>query len=134
MRHATVATILALVVTTGCTYSVARLDYERHPELQAVRLWSSKKDVPANGLGPVEATRGGWTGCDTMATDATLQLLQDARAMGGAGVVATRFQNPAHWAGRPRCRRNWVLLGHMTVHAIGTAVKTPPDRVADAPH
>jgi hypothetical protein len=52
--------------------------------------------------------------------------------MGGTGVVATRYQNPAHWAGRPRCRRNWVFLGHMTVHATGLAVKTADTSTAAA--
>jgi hypothetical protein len=58
-----------------------------------------------------------------MATDATLALLSDARAKGGVGVGDTRYDNPAYWAGHPRCRRNWMLLGYMTVRARGYAVK-----------
>ncbi len=115
-----------LMVTTACTYSVARLDYRGHPELRAVRLWASRRDAAVPNLGPVEASRGGWTDCDGMATGATLDLLEEARVRGGDGVIATRYQNLAHWAGRPRCRRNWVLLGHMTVCAIGLAAKGAP--------
>ena len=117
-----------LSVASGCTYSVAHLDYRAHPDLRAVRLWTSRKDAQGPGnLGSVEASRGGWVDCDGMATATTLALLDDARAMGGDGVVATRYENPFHWAGRPRCRRNWVLLGHMTVYAIGLAVKGAPE-------
>ena len=111
-------------VASGCTYSPARLDYEGHPELHAVRMWNV--DLEPRGvtkLGLVEADRGGWTGCDAMATDATLKLLNDARAMGGASVVETRYENPGYWAGHPRCQRNWALLGYMTVRARGYAVK-----------
>jgi hypothetical protein len=119
-------TVLPAIVLAGCTYSVARLDYRTYPELGAVRMWTSRQDVKGPNLGSVEATRSGWTDCDAMATATTLDLLEQARAVGGDGVAATRFQNPSHWAGRPRCRRNWVLLGHMTVHAIGIAVKNSP--------
>jgi hypothetical protein len=119
---------LSLLATLafGCTYSVARLDYARHPELRNVRLWTDRHDAEVPNLGTVEAREGGWVGCDQMATAATLSLLDDARAMGGTGVVATRYYNPAHWAGHPRCRRNWVFLGHMTVWAQGVAVKELP--------
>jgi hypothetical protein len=110
----------------SCTYSVARLDYRAHPELQAVQLWANRKDVDVPNLGPVEASRGGWIDCDGMATAVTLDLLEEARARGGVGVVATRYYQMAHWAGRPRCRRNWVFLGHMTVRAIGLAAKAEP--------
>lgn len=118
--------LVALTVGSGCTYSVARLDYERHPELHAVRMWNV--DPTPDGvtnLGLVEADRAGWTDCDTMATDATLALLSDARAKGGVGVAEARYDNPAYWAGHPRCRRNWMLLGYMTVRARGYAVKDP---------
>jgi hypothetical protein len=113
-----------LAIATGCTYSTARLDYERHPELRSVRMWSGESSAAGAGkLGPVEANRGGWTGCDAMATDATLELLTDARAMGGASVAETRYEDVAYWSGHPRCKRNWALLGRMSVRAQGVAVK-----------
>jgi hypothetical protein len=121
--------LLLAMFAAGCTYTVARLDYARHPELRNVRLWTSRHDAQVPNLGGVEASEGGWAGCDRMATAAALTLLTDARAMGGDGVAATRYQNPAHWAGRPRCRRNWFLLGHTTVRAIGIAVKDTPGGV-----
>jgi uncharacterized protein YbjQ (UPF0145 family) len=127
------ALIVAAVTVTGCTYTVAHLDYARHPELQSVRLWTDRQDARVANLGDVDANEGGWTDCDAMATAAALRLLDDARAMGADAVVATRFQNNSHWAGRPRCRRNWVLLGHMTVRATGIAVKdVPTSRTASA--
>jgi len=124
MRSVLLSLVGLATLAPGCTYSVARLDYERHPELHAVRMWNV--DPEANGvtkLALVEADRAGWTGCDAMATDATLKLLTDARAMGGTSVVETRYENPAYWAGHPRCRRNWMLLGYMTVRTRGYAVK-----------
>jgi hypothetical protein len=116
--------LVLAALASGCTYSPARLDYEGHPELHAIRMWNVDP-VPGGvtKLGLVEADRGGWTGCDAMATDATLELLSDARAIGGAGVVETRYENPAYWVGNPRCQRNWALLGYMTVRARGYAVK-----------
>ncbi len=124
MRRVLLSLVGLAMVASGCTYSVAQLDYERHPELHAVRMWNV--DPAPDGvtnLGLVEAERAGWTGCDAMATDATLALLVDARAKGGARVVETRYENPAYWAGHPRCRRNWMLLGYMTVRTRGYAVK-----------
>jgi len=116
------ATLATLV--TGCTYSAATLDYERHPELHSVRLWKVDSSLSgATNLGQVEAERGGWTGCDAMATDATLELLHDARARGGARVEETCYENAAYWSGHPRCKRNWGLLGYMTVRTRGMAVK-----------
>jgi hypothetical protein len=123
MSRILVGLSLATLVS-GCTYSAARLDYEHHPELHAVRMWNVDPEVGAvTKLGLVEADRGGWTGCDAIATDATLELLSDARAIGGAGVVETRYESPAYWTGHPRCQRNWALLGYMTVRARGDAVK-----------
>jgi len=123
MSRILVGLVLA-TVASGCTYSPARLDYEGHPELHAVRMWNVDPEPRGvTKLGLVEADRGGWTGCDAMATDVTLKLLSDARAMGGASVVGTRYENPAYWVGDPRCQRNWALLGYMTVRAHGYAVK-----------
>jgi hypothetical protein len=118
--------VLLALLTPGCTYSTARLDYARHPELRSVRLWADRSDAKVPNLGTVESHESGWVGCDRMATRATLRLLDDARARGGSGVAATRYYQMAHWAGRPRCRRNWVLLGHMSVRAVGLAVQTDP--------
>jgi hypothetical protein len=124
MRHVLVGLTVLATLTTGCTYSTARLDYERHPELRSVRLWKVDSALPGGtNLGPVEAQRGGWTGCDAMATDATLDLLNDARARGGARVDETRYESAAYWSGYPHCRRNWALLGYMTVRTSGVAVK-----------
>lgn len=124
MRHVVRGLTVLATLATGCTYSAARLDYAAHPELRSVRLW--KVDSTADGatnLGPVEAQRGGWTGCDAMATDATLELLNDARARGGVRVEETRYENAAYWSGYPHCKRNWALLGYMTVRTSGLAVK-----------
>jgi len=124
MRDVLLSLVALGTLVSGCSYSVARLDYERHPELHAVRMWNVDPTPDgATNLGLVEADRAGWTDCDAMATDATLELLGDARAKGGVGVAETRYDNPAYWAGHPRCRRNWVLLGYMTVRARGYAVK-----------
>ena len=124
MRYVLLSLVVLVTVASGCSYSVARLDYERHPELHAVRMWNVDPEPDGvTNLGLVEADRAGWTGCDAMATDATLALLSDARAKGGVGVAETRYDNPAYWAGHPRCRRNWMLLGYMTVRARGYAVK-----------
>src|SRR5262245_34047226 len=117
----------------GCTYSSARLNYREHPELEAIRYWAGRKDAQGPNVGPVEASRGGWLGCDEMATAATLDLLEDARVMGGNAVVATRYQVPFHWAGRPQCRRNWLLLGHMTVRVCGYAQKIDGGSPGSAP-
>jgi hypothetical protein len=123
MSRILVALSLA-ALAAACTYSTASLDYQGHPELHAVRMWNVDHESPGvTKLGLVQADRSGWTGCDAMATDATLKLLNDARAMGGAGVVETRYENPGYWAGHPRCQRNWALLGYMTVRANGYAVK-----------
>lgn len=127
------ATGLSLLAACGCTYTIARLDYEGHPELRAVRYWTGKHDMKVPAIGPVEADEGGWLDCDAMVTRATLKLLDDARRMGGNGVAATRYENPFHMAGRPRCRRNWVLLGHMTVRASGLAVPELPAAEAQVP-
>jgi len=124
MRRVLLVFAVLVPLATGCTYTAARLDYAAHPELRNVDLW--KVDSSATGLtnlGPVEAQRGGWTGCDAMATDATLELLNDARAIGGARVVETRYENAAYWSGYPHCKRNWALLGYMTVRTSGVAVK-----------
>jgi len=115
------ATLATLV--TGCTYTAAQLDYERHSELRSVRLWKVDSSLSGTTLGQVEAERGGWTGCDAMATDATLELLSDARARGGIGVAETCYENAAYWSGHPHCKRNWALLGYMTVRTRGMAVK-----------
>jgi hypothetical protein len=124
MRCALLSLVALATLASGCTYSPARLDYQGHPELHAVRMWNVDPEPSGvTKLGLVEADRGGWTGCDAMATDATLKLLSDAHAMGGAGVVETRYENPAYWVGDPRCQRNWALLGYMTVRARGYAVK-----------
>jgi hypothetical protein len=126
MRDVLLSLVALGTLVSGCSYSVARLDYERHPELHAVRMWNVDPTPDgATNLGLVEADRAGWTDCDAMATDATLELLGDARAKGGVGVAETRYDNPAYWAGHPRCRRNWMLLGYMTVRARGYAVKDP---------
>src|SRR5262249_49798379 len=75
-------------LAAACTYSTASLDYAAHPELHAVRMWNVDHDPPGvTKLGLVQADRGGWKDCDAMATDVTLKLLNDARAMGGASVV-----------------------------------------------
>jgi hypothetical protein len=99
MRRVLLA-LAPLALVSGCSYSTARLDYERHP-LRSVRLWSGESSAAAAAtkLGPVEARRDGWKDCDAMATDATLELLNDARAMGGAGVAETRYENAAYWSG-----------------------------------
>lgn len=123
MSRILVALFLA-TLAAGCTYSPASLDYEGHPELHAVRMWNvDHEPTGVTKLGMVEADRGGWRGCDAMATDTTLKLLNDARAMGGAGVAETRYENPGYWAGHPSCQRNWALLGYMTVRARGYAMK-----------
>ena len=125
--HWSAGVVIAGMLISGCTYTRARLDYDRHSELQAVRYWTGKQDARGPGtIGVVEAYEGGWLDCDGMATKATLSLLADARRMGGNGVVGIRYENAFHMAGRPRCRRNWVLLGHMTVRATGVAVREAP--------
>ena len=124
MRRVLLVFTVLLPLATGCTYSAARLDYAAHPDLRNVRLWKVDSSATGANLGPVEAQRGGWTGCDAMATDATLELLNDARAMGGMRVEETRYENAAYWSGYPHCKRNWALLGYMTVRTSGVAVST----------
>ena len=123
MRRVLLVFTVLVPLATGCTYSAARLDYAAHPELRNVRLWKVDSSATGATLGPVGAERGGWTGCDAMATDASLELLSDARAMGGARVEETRYENAAYWSGYPHCKRNWALLGYMTVRTSGVAVK-----------
>ena len=123
MRRVLLVFAVLVPLATGCTYTAARLDYAAHPDLRNVRLWKVDSSATGANLGPVEAQRGGWTGCDAMATDATLELLNDARAMGGMRVEETRYENAAYWSGYPHCKRNWALLGYMTVRTSGVAVK-----------
>ena len=127
MKTARLAAVLLGLGLSGCFYAHADVRYREHPELANVRLASGKRQrqapTPPN-LGMVQVNEAGWTSCDNVVNRALTDLLADARAMGGTGVVETRFLGRFTWIDRPVCRITpFSLWLRKSVAVQGLAVK-----------
>ena len=129
-RILSIAMLLRLIFVAGfagqagCGYTVANIHHREHPELSHARLATGRRseDVP-NNLGALQTSAGGWDSCDDLVKAVLLELVDEARAVGGTDVVDIRFKGRFTWIPQPVCRWNLLLLGRKSVEVRGVAIR-----------
>jgi hypothetical protein len=112
--------VLASLAVCGCVYQTSSIDYARQPELRPLLLYTGTPGQQGENLGAVVGEKRGWESCDELAKTALLDLLANAKALGGTGVKDVRFRGRWHWMGRVACRAS--LLGR-SVQVQGVAYR-----------